>query len=125
MRDIIIIYLLSQSLQVIDNYLQSMEHLRNALIFLHLEACQFILEDIQFGSLHRRCALICFLQSFPYLICSFTILDLLKHLGINGIVYGVESHCIALLVGLILVGGIVGINDSIIVFHHFPYLIID
>ena len=61
MRDIIIIDLLSQSFQVIDNHLQMMEHLRNALIFLYLEACQFILDDIQFGTLHRRCALICFL----------------------------------------------------------------
>ena len=124
MREIIIIDL-SQCLQIIDNHLQTMEHLRNALIFLHLEACQFILEDIQFGTLHCRCALICFLQSLPHLICSFTILDLLKHLGINGIVYGVKSHCIALLVDLILVCGIIGINDSIVILGHFPYLIID
>ena len=81
MRDIIIIDLLSQSLQVIDNYLQSMEYLRNALIILHLEACQLVLEDV--------CALICFLQSLPRLTSSLTILDLLKHLGINGIVNGV------------------------------------
>ena len=56
MRDIIIINLLSQSLQVIDNHLQPMEHLRNALIILHLEACQLILEDVQLGTLHHRCA---------------------------------------------------------------------
>jgi hypothetical protein len=101
MGDIIILDLLSQYLQVIDNDLQSMEHLQNALIILHLETCQLVLEDVQLGTLHRWCALICFLQSLPHLICSFTILDLLKHLGINGIVYGVESHCIALLVDLI------------------------
>ena len=45
MRDIIIIDLLSQSLQVIDNYLQSMEHIPNALIILHFEACQLALKD--------------------------------------------------------------------------------
>ena len=97
MRDNIIIDLLTQSLQVIDNHLQSMEYLWNALIILHLEACQLVLENVQLGTLHRRCALICFLQSLPHLISSITILDLLKHLGINGIVYGVESHlyCIA------------------------------
>ena len=49
MRDIIILDLLSQSLQVIDNYLQPMEHLWNALIILYLEACQFVLEDVQLG----------------------------------------------------------------------------
>ena len=46
MRYIIIIDLFSQSLQVIDNYLQSMKHLRNAVIILHLEACQLVLEDV-------------------------------------------------------------------------------
>ena len=46
MRDIIIIDLLTQSLQIIDNHLQSMEHLRNALIIRHLEACQLVLEDV-------------------------------------------------------------------------------
>ena len=66
MRDIIIIDLLSQSLKDIDNYLQSMEHLQNALIILYLEACQFVLENVQLGTLHRRCALICFLQSLPH-----------------------------------------------------------
>ena len=45
MRDIIILDL-EQSLQVIDNYLQPMEHLRNALIILHLEACQLVLQDV-------------------------------------------------------------------------------
>jgi hypothetical protein len=67
----------------------------------------------------------CFLQSLIHLISSLTILDLLKHLGINGIVDGVESHCIALLVGLVLVGEIIGINDSIVTLVHIPHLIID
>jgi type II secretory pathway component PulJ len=125
MRDIIIVDLLSQSLQVIDNHLQTMEHLWNALIILHIEACQLVLDNAQLGTLHRRCALICFLQSLLHLISSLTILDLLKNLGINGIVDGVESHCIALLVGLVLVGEIVGINDSIVTLGHIPHLIID
>ena len=38
---------------------------------------------------------------------ALTILDVLKHLGINGIIDDVESHCIALLVGLVIVGEIV------------------
>ena len=46
MRDIIIIDLLTQSLQVIDNHLQPMKHLWNALIILHLEACQLVLENV-------------------------------------------------------------------------------
>ena len=66
-----------------------MEHLRNALIILHLKACQFVLEDVQLGTLHRWCTLIGLLQSHPYLTSSLTILDLLKHLGINGIIDGV------------------------------------
>ena len=107
MRDIIILDLFSQSLQIIDNDLQAMEHLRYALIIFHLETCQLVLEDVQLGTLHRRCAIICFFQSLLYHTSSFTILDLLKHLGINGIVDGVESHCIALLVGLVGVGEIV------------------
>ena len=102
-----------------------MEHLRNALIFLHLEACQFILQDIQLGTLHHRCALICFLQSLSHLICSFTILDLLKHVGINDIVYGVESHCIALPVGLVGVDEIVRIKNHIVMLDHIPHLVID
>jgi hypothetical protein len=50
---------------------------------------------------------------------------LLKHLGINGIVDGVESRCVALLVGLILVDEIGGIKNHIITFDHIPHLIID
>jgi hypothetical protein len=46
MKYIIIIDLFSQSLQVIDNHLQMMEHLRNALIILHLEAYQLVLENV-------------------------------------------------------------------------------
>ena len=46
MRDIIVLVLLSQSLQVIDNYLQPMEHLQNALIILYLEDCQLVLENV-------------------------------------------------------------------------------
>ena len=46
MRDVIIIDLLTQRLQVINNHLQSMEHLQNALIILHLEACQLVLQDV-------------------------------------------------------------------------------
>jgi hypothetical protein len=46
MKDIIIIDLFSQSLQVIDNHLQMMEHLQNALIILHHEAYQLVLENI-------------------------------------------------------------------------------
>ena len=61
--------------------------------------------------LHNRCALICFFQSLPRLTSFLTILDLLKHLGINGIVDGVESHCIALFVGLVGVGEIVQIKN--------------
>ena len=103
MRDIIILDLLSQCLQIIDNDLQSMEHLWNALIILHLETCQLALENVQLGTLHRWYALIGFLQSLPHLTSFLTILDLLKHLGINDIVDGVESHCVALLVGLVFV----------------------
>ena len=125
MRDIIILDLLSQSLQVIDNYMQLMEHLQNALIILYLEACQLILEDVQLGTLHRRCALISFLQSLPHLTSFLIILDLLKHLGINGIVDGVESHCVALLIGLVLVGKIGGIKNYIVTFGHIPHLVID
>jgi hypothetical protein len=50
---------------------------------------------------------------------------LLKHLGINGIVDGVESYCITLLVGLVLVCEIIGINNSILTLGHIPHLIID
>jgi hypothetical protein len=46
MKDIIIFDLFSQSLQAIDNLLQMMEHLRNALIILHLEAYQLVLENV-------------------------------------------------------------------------------
>ena len=45
--------------------------------------------------------------------------------SINDIVYGVESHCIALLLDLVLVGEIIEINDSIVIFGHIPYLIVD
>ena len=31
---------------------------------------------------------------------------------------GVEGHCIALLVGLVLVGGVIGINDSIVLIEY-------
>ena len=75
MRYIIIIDLLTQSLQIIDNHLQSMEHLWNALIILHLEACQLVLENKQLATLHCWCTLICFLQSLLHLISSLTILD--------------------------------------------------
>ena len=80
-----------------------MKYLRNALIILRLEACQLVLEDVKLGTLDCWCALISFFQSLPHLISSLKILDLLTHLGTNGIVDGVESHCIALLVGLVLV----------------------
>ena len=80
MGDIIIIYLLSQSLQIIHNHLEPMKHLRDALIILHLEACQLVLEDVQLSTLDRRCALIGLLQSLLKFIGIVKILDLLKHL---------------------------------------------
>ena len=51
MRDIIIIDLLTQSLQIINNHLQSMKHLQNGLIILHLEAYQLVLENVQLDTL--------------------------------------------------------------------------
>jgi hypothetical protein len=74
MKNIIIIDLLTQSFQVIDNHLQSMEHLQNALIILHLEACQLVLEDILFALLTASMPS-CLLQSLPYLTSSITIFD--------------------------------------------------
>ena len=56
---------------------------------------------------------------------ALTILDLLKHLGINGIVNGVESHCIALLVGLVIVGEIVRIKNYKVTLGHILHLVID
>jgi hypothetical protein len=91
-----------------------MKHLRNALITFYLEACQLVLENVQLGTLHHRCDLISFIQSLLHLISSLTILDLLKHLTINDIVDGVESHYIALPVGLVLVDEIGGINNHIV-----------
>ena len=47
MRDIIIIDLLTQCHQVIHNHLEPMEHLQNALIILHLKACELVIENVQ------------------------------------------------------------------------------
>ena len=76
-----------------------------------------------------------FFRSLQHMFCDIAVLlfemlqyiifDLLKHLGINGIVYSVEIHCIALFVDLVLIVEIIGINDSIVILGYFPYLIID
>jgi hypothetical protein len=45
--------------------------------------------------------------------------------NVNNIVDGVESHYVALLVGLVIVGEIVGVKNHKVILGHFPHLVID
>jgi hypothetical protein len=102
-----------------------MQHVWYTLIFLHLEASKFLIENVCLRTVYCLGALKLFLQLLSSLMSHLNVLDLLKCPLINSIMNGTKSNANVLKEHFFIRGGIFQTLYLSHGLHYLPHLSID